>query len=399
MQNIKIITPKYNIYISIFLIAFITIICQAHSNKTVVIHTDTGKSSITIELQPKQELSLVSDFEILYTFKNEDDTIKKISEYFSFNKIKEFRTLTFPLPQILLLFPESNIEFSLINGKLVSKNNEAKQSLISDYIQDIGFDYCLRVKEKHDKLDSSSHNSFLLNHERKLNNDLEKIQLLVKDGFLDADKASYWKLLCEMTHASLVFNSIDYSWLNVHRKDLYDHYCDELQEINQISGETTTLTIENLSWYFGKLNQKDSLSWVDFYLNNKYKLGNVTIGNAFYSYLKNASNKNKKTKIYQENLQKISRYANQNDSILNNLIVWKTTKTITNLKGIVLQNKLGVFEDLESIFRKTNKKYILLDFWASWCKPCRIQLPYLKKLKYNLSKNNIGDYSCKHRKR
>lgn len=29
-----------------------------------------------------------------------------------------------------------------------------------------------------------------------------------------------------------------------------------------------------------------------------------------------------------------------------------------------------------------NKKYVLIDFWASWCEPCREELPYIKEL-YN----------------
>lgn len=44
---------------------------------------------------------------------------------------------------------------------------------------------------------------------------------------------------------------------------------------------------------------------------------------------------------------------------------------------------------IEEIFKKYRGKLILLDFWASWCAPCREQLPFIKNLSQEFSKDKI----------
>jgi thiol-disulfide isomerase/thioredoxin len=46
-------------------------------------------------------------------------------------------------------------------------------------------------------------------------------------------------------------------------------------------------------------------------------------------------------------------------------------------------------KDMQTVIAQYKKKLILLDFWASWCSPCRVEMPYLDRLKKNFKDKNI----------
>jgi thiol-disulfide isomerase/thioredoxin len=65
------------------------------------------------------------------------------------------------------------------------------------------------------------------------------------------------------------------------------------------------------------------------------------------------------------------------NKIEDNLKFYKTDNTI--------QANSNDIQNLNFIISKYEGKIILLDFWASWCVPCRVELPYSK----NLSKSYL----------
>ncbi|MCP9199972.1 TlpA family protein disulfide reductase [Gramella sp. GC03-9] len=49
----------------------------------------------------------------------------------------------------------------------------------------------------------------------------------------------------------------------------------------------------------------------------------------------------------------------------------------TRLEGIPVYEK---FEDLEPVFNFTNDTTYVINFWATWCKPCIKELPYFEEI-------------------
>ena len=48
------------------------------------------------------------------------------------------------------------------------------------------------------------------------------------------------------------------------------------------------------------------------------------------------------------------------------------------------------FEDLQSYFHKSNDTLYVINFWATWCKPCVKELPYFERIHDNFSNRKVA---------
>jgi thiol-disulfide isomerase/thioredoxin len=67
---------------------------------------------------------------------------------------------------------------------------------------------------------------------------------------------------------------------------------------------------------------------------------------------------------------------------INHEVFLNKKKSIKKIKDAnnLLNRNLKVIKSIESIIESYKGKVIVLDFWATWCLPCREETPYLKKL-------------------
>ena len=70
---------------------------------------------------------------------------------------------------------------------------------------------------------------------------------------------------------------------------------------------------------------------------------------------------------------------------LKNLVVHKNPKTYSNV--IFLDNA-----DKEINIQNLDSQLIMLNFWATWCAPCREEMPSLDRLQVNKKLKNLKIY-------
>lgn len=82
------------------------------------------------------------------------------------------------------------------------------------------------------------------------------------------------------------------------------------------------------------------------------------------------------------------------DSLLKSFFVYKyninTTGYHADLNDLLLKSYDNEKTSLKHVLTQKKDCVVIIDFWASWCSPCRQQFPYLKKVEERYKKNNVS---------
>ncbi|MES2653362.1 MAG: TlpA disulfide reductase family protein [Bacteroidota bacterium] len=128
-----------------------------------------------------------------------------------------------------------------------------------------------------------------------------------------------------------------------------------------------------------------NLNRVSFYINNNSKIGPLT-SNMIENILQNIPQKSgSEYKIVKE---KVLKYAFANDQELYNKIQNKKP-TFSSMSKTIVTDKKGKEIKLIDVIARSKAKYFFFDMWASWCAPCRQQLPAFEKHKKEFEGKNI----------
>lgn len=79
--------------------------------------------------------------------------------------------------------------------------------------------------------------------------------------------------------------------------------------------------------------------------------------------------------------------ADEKKSAVASTLQENTPKNIINKEGVVLE--VYDYEGFESFLNRDDGKTYVINFWATWCKPCIEELPYFEQLNKNYKDKDV----------
>ena len=187
----------------------------------------------------------------------------------------------------------------------------------------------------------------------------------------------------------------NFSYLHVNRDSIYNSF---LQEFND--SLIYSLTYHNLveSYYFLE-SEKDNVKQIkesnSMFLDTRTVFENIIINNEIPPKTKQILLAKCLNNIIEDfSGDDIKLYLNKylaitKDTLYVNKIKEENNLDFTNTNQLKLKSLSGETTTLDKVLQKHKDKVIYIDFWASWCAPCRAAMPFAKELRKEYKNKDV----------
>ncbi|WP_316804111.1 TlpA disulfide reductase family protein [Pedobacter nototheniae] len=373
-----------------FLILISSLILWLFSGDTKTRHKSklyTGFITVKFKLRPNENATLLTDDstgddkKIIFFNTGTTDTI--ISQQIASNKPKEFRygrgNKNGRFIHHFLLDPNTVTTFEMVNGIDIQPLNTDKKALFLDYWFGFKYNYI------HHKLSNENDYKIYFSKVDKFNiKNLKLIDSLYGVKIIDIKTKNNWE----------AYKAIEYNtaYMYFFKKNNFNSITQKYKIradsiLNNYGRDVSKVDFSNELFYYlcnyGLLKDNKNIDNINdrilYLIRNEQKFGYEIVINEAYSLIKNyskVSDPNYKL-AYNNLLEFASAKRNGKYEGLIKQINQNDFSSYAEVKLINIQNEQTTLKDIAN----ESNKFILIDLWASWCKPCRQQIPFLEQYK------------------